>query len=242
MTYAANQSKTKCDIVVDEILSMIAKGVYKENDKLPPERYFVEYFGMSRVTIRESFKKLSMLGVIRIKQGEGTFVNKVNLGTMMQPLFSSIVLDNLSVAQIYDARLYVESGMARLAAKNAVPEQIERLQELIHEMDVEVENNDAGRFSQLDIAFHEYIGEMSQNHILDATYRTIKNILSKYITTSNLSPKTVTISQQYHRDIVAAIGKGDEREAGALMEKHVEITKENLIQRIQAGEVPVYLR
>ena len=31
--YTASQSKTKCDIVVDEILSMIAKGVYKENDK-----------------------------------------------------------------------------------------------------------------------------------------------------------------------------------------------------------------
>lgn len=240
--YTASQSKTKCDIVVDEILSMIAKGVYKENDKLPPERYFVEYFGMSRVTIRESFKKLSMLGVIRIKQGEGTFVNQVNLSTMMQPLFSSIVLDNLSVAQIYDARLYVESGMTRLAVKNASPEEIDKLKEKIREMDVEVANNDTARFSQLDITFHEYIAEISGNHILATTYKTIKNILTKYIATSNLSAKTVAESQKYHRAIVAAIQERDEQKAGTLMEKHVELTKENLIQRIQAGEVPNYLR
>ena len=31
--YTPRQTKTKCDIVVDEILSMIAKGVYKENEK-----------------------------------------------------------------------------------------------------------------------------------------------------------------------------------------------------------------
>lgn len=240
--YTANQSKTKCDIVVDEVLSMIAKGVYKENDKLPPERYFVDYFGMSRVTIRESFKKLSMLGVIRIKQGEGTFVNQVNLSTMMQPLFSSIVLDNLSIAQIYDARLYVESGMTRLAVKYASSKEIETLKEKIHQMDIEVTNNDTDGFSQLDIMFHEYIAEISKNHILATTYKTIKNILSKYIAASNLSPKIMIDSQKYHKAIVAAIEERDEQQAGALMEKHVALTKENLIQRIQTGEVPNYLK
>lgn len=240
--YTTSPSKTKCDIVVDEILSMIAKGTYKANDKLPPERYFVEYFGMSRVTIRESFKKLSMLGVVSIKQGEGTFVNQVNLSTLMQPLFSSIILDNLSVAQLYDARLYVEAGMTRLAVKNATQEEIDRLKELIHEMDVEVANKDSDRFSQLDIMFHEYIAQVSKNHILATIYMTIKNILSKYIATSNLSPKTVAQSQTYHKAIVAAIEKRDEQEAGTLMEQHVILAKENLIQRIEAGEVPNYLR
>lgn len=240
--YSAQQPKTKCDIVVDEILSMIAKGVYKENDKLPPERYFVEYFGMSRVTIRESFKKLSMLGVVRIKQGEGTFVNKVDLGTVMQPLFSSIVLDNLSIAQIYDSRLFIESGMARLAARNVTDAQAEKLDELIQLMEVETANQDADRFSQLDIVFHAFIAEISENHILIATYKTIKDILSKYITTSNLSSKTVAISQEYHRAIVDAIKSHDEQKAGSVMEEHVRITKESLLARVQAGEGPLYIK
>lgn len=236
------QSKTKCDIVVDEILSMIAKGVYKENDKLPPEKYFVDYFGMSRVTIRESFKKLNMLGVVRIKQGEGTFVNRIDLGTMMRPLFSTIVLDNLSVSQIYDARLFIESGMARLAAKNVKPEQVETLQEIVQAMDVATSEQETSRFSQLDITFHEYIAEIAGNHILAATYKTIKEILSKYITTSNLSLETVATSQKSHKAIVEAIKAGDELRAGSLMEEHIRLTKENLISRIQAGESPTYLK
>lgn len=240
--YTAQQPKTKCDMVVDEILSMIAKGVYKENDKLPPEHYFVDYFGVSRVTIRESFKKLSMLGVVRIKQGEGTFVNRVDLGTMVKPLFASVVLDNLSVSQIYDARLYIESGMVRLACQKLTDEQALKLDELIQAMEVETQNQDADRFSQLDMVFHLYIAEIAENHILAAAYKTIKDILSKYISTSNLSAKTVCISQQYHRAIVEAIKARDEQKAGALMEEHVRLTKEDLIRKIESGESPVYLK
>lgn len=240
--YTPRQTKTKCDIVVDEILSMIAKGVYKENEKLPPEKYFVDYFGMSRVTIRESFKKLSMLGVVRIKQGEGTFVNKADMSTMIQPVFSSIIMDNLSVSQLYDARKYVESGVTRLAAVNLTEEQAQKLDELMASMDVATKNRDAEAFSALDVEFHEYIADASANYILAAVYKTIKSIISKYINISNLSPKTVEISQGYHKRIVEALKEHNSDLAGELMEEHVETTKDNFIKRMEAGEVPLYIR
>lgn len=240
--YTRKQTKTKCDIVVDEILSMIARGVYKEHEKLPPERYFVEYFGMSRVTIRESFKKLSMLGVVQIRQGEGTFVCKSDLSTLIQPAFTSIILDDLSVSQLYDARMYVESAVCRLASEAVTPEQTGQLDSLLNAMDTEVENRDTDRFSALDIQFHEYLAEIAGNYILTAVYRTIKDIISKYITRSNLSPEVVRVSQSYHHRIVEAIERHDGEEARLLMERHVSIVKDNLIERIQAGEVPAYLK
>ncbi len=240
--YTRKQTKTKCDIVVDEVLSMIAKGVYKENEKLPPERYFVDYFGMSRVTIRESFKKLSMLGVVQIKQGEGTFVSKSDPSKLIQPAFASIIMDDLSVSQLYDARMYVESAVSRLAARTITEEQAAHLDELLSAMDTEVRNRDTDRFSALDIEFHEYLAEIAGNYILSAIYRTIKDIISKYITKSNLSPEVVRVSQGYHKKIVAAIKDHDSEQARQLMEKHVEIVRDNLIERIKAGEVPAYLK
>ncbi len=239
--YAPKQTKTKCDIVVDEVLSMIAKGIYKEGEKLPPEHYFVEYFGMSRVTIRESFKKLSMLGVVQIKQGEGTFVTKSDPSKLIQPAFASIIMNNLSVSQLYDARMYVESAISRLAAHTAAEEQVAHLEELLTAMDAEVYTRDTERFSALDIEFHEYLAEIAGNYILSAIYRTIKDIIAKYITKSNLSPEVVRVSQSYHQKIVAAIKEHDSELARQLMEKHVEIVRDNLIERIKAEEVPVYL-
>ena len=66
------------DQVANKILEMIANGIYKPGDKLPVENEIAESFSVSRVTIREAFVKLSMMGIIDIRQGDGTFVKKVS--------------------------------------------------------------------------------------------------------------------------------------------------------------------
>lgn len=238
---AAPQSKTKCDIVVEEILSMITRGEYKENEKLPPEHYFVDYFGFSRVTIRESFKKLNTLGVVTIKQGEGTYVNRIDFGTMMKPMFSAVIMDNLNVNQIYDARLFVESGNARLAARNRTEEDLLALEDLLEQMRVVVEAQDTSRVNQMDILFHEMIADASKNSILSATYKTIKDITNRYITYSNLSLRIVQNSLQHHTQIVDAIRRQDEEAARIAMENHVELTKAALIKKLQEEGRPNYL-
>lgn len=237
----APQSKTKCDIVVEEILAMITRGEYKENEKLPPEHYFVDYFGYSRVTIRESFKKLNTLGVVTIKQGGGTFVNRVDLGTMMKPLFASIVMDNLNLNQIYSSRLYVESGTVRLAARNRTDKDMEALEEILEEMRVVVGKRDTYQFNKLDMLFHEMIADAAQNPIMSSTYKTIKDVMKNYITHSNLSIEIVENSLLHHKEIVQAIKDQDEERARLAMENHVERTKEALIRKLQREGIPNYL-
>ena len=230
-------AKTKCDQVVDKILSMISKGDYKEGEKLPPEAYFIDFFNVSRVTIRESFKKLNMLGVVTIKQGEGTFVNNSDLGVMMKPLFSTIIFSDLSVRQIYEARKFVESGMVRLATANRTETDLGELNTMLAEMETAVQNYDDDSFNRLDILFHKKIGEVSNNHILKSTYETIHDILTKYITTSNKSHETVVRSNIFHRDIVKAIQEQDELKAGQLMENHVDIVMNSLMEQFNGAVV-----
>ncbi|HBN57589.1 MAG TPA: hypothetical protein DD414_12525 [Lachnospiraceae bacterium] len=223
------KSKTKCDIVVEEILGMIIQGEYVEGEKLPPEQYFVETFGVSRVTIREAFKRLNMLGVVSICQGKGTFVKKVDLGLVMQPLFSAIVVDNLSIEQLYDARLYVESGTACLAARNAQEEEMLELEELVKNMERVVAKKDTVHFSELDIILHKTIARISRNHIMQATYQTLEDVIGKYIVRNNLSMKIVEDSHESHIKICRAIRERDEKAAREKMETHIELTKRNLI-------------
>lgn len=235
------KSKTKCDIVVEEILARIVSGEYVEDEKLPPEQYFVERFGVSRVTVREAFKRLNMLGVVSIFQGKGTYVKKVDLGTVMQPLFSAIVLDNLSVSQIYDARIYVESGTAFLAAKNATDGEINELEVLEDDMERIVLKRDSVRFCEMDIILHERIGKFSRNNILLATYKTIEDVLGNYITGNNLSMKIVENSHKYHKKIIGAIKERDAVKAREFMESHIELTKNSLIEYLSEENLPSYV-
>jgi GntR family transcriptional repressor for pyruvate dehydrogenase complex len=227
------RTKTKCDILADEILSMIAQGVYKEGDKLPPENYFVENFGVSRVTVRESFKKLDSLGVVAIRQGEGTFVNRIGLDTMVKPLLSAVVLDKLNVNQIYDARLFVEVGNARLAARNRTDEELAELKEMVEQMSIARDkyNNDA--FSELDAEFHEFIGRISRNYILLTMYTTVKDILHSYIKRTNLSREAVEGSLKHHIKIVRFIEERNEVAVGLAMEEHVGFAKQRLLEQLE---------
>ena len=65
---------TLVDAVVEQMVEAIKSGRFKEGKKIPSEKMLTEEFGVSRTTLREAFKKLEYLGVLSIKQGNGTYV------------------------------------------------------------------------------------------------------------------------------------------------------------------------
>ncbi|HEY4601614.1 MAG TPA: GntR family transcriptional regulator [Cerasibacillus sp.] len=68
--------------VIDKIKDDIAKGKYKENEKLPSEYELSKQLGVSRATLREALRLLEEENVITRKHGVGTFINS-------KPIFSS---------------------------------------------------------------------------------------------------------------------------------------------------------
>ncbi len=227
------KSKTKCDTVVDAMLSMIINGEYIQGQRLPSENVFMDSFGVSRVTVREAFKKLNSMGVVMIRQGEGTFVNRVDMSTLMKPLFSMIAFDRMSINQIYDARLYIEAGTAHLAAMNRTDMELCHLKELIEKMRTVVEENNGDNFSELDADFHLAIGEASRNDILLGAYITIKSILKGYIKRTNYSKETVRTSFHYHERLVELMEAQNANETEAVMKAHVESSKASLLAQLE---------
>jgi Transcriptional regulators len=226
------KSKTKCDLVVEEMLSMIIKGEYKEGQRLPPENVFIESFGVSRITVREAFKKLNTIGVITIRQGEGTFVNKANMGTLMKPLYSMVAFDKITINQIYDARLYIEAGNASLAAINRSTEDLAKLKAWVEKMHFAVAEHDEDGFTNLDSIFHTSIAEISRNDILLGAYSIIKSILVSYIKRTNYSRETIKTSLDCHIKIVDFIEAQNAEEAGKAMKMHIETSKQSLLAQL----------
>ena len=62
--------------VKDHISEQIEKGVYRTGDKLPPEFYLSESFGVSRNTIRQAILALVNEGKLFRDRGKGTFVTE----------------------------------------------------------------------------------------------------------------------------------------------------------------------
>ncbi len=52
----------------------LASGQWKPGEALPPERDFAESFGVSRLTLRKALQRLEAQGLVRRRQGSGTYV------------------------------------------------------------------------------------------------------------------------------------------------------------------------
>ncbi|SCB95707.1 DNA-binding transcriptional regulator, GntR family [Kosakonia oryzendophytica] len=66
----------KKDFVTQDLLSKIYQISEPGPRKLPPERQLAQEYGVSRFTIRQAMEKLASIGVVRIVQGSGIWINE----------------------------------------------------------------------------------------------------------------------------------------------------------------------
>ncbi|AYC29294.1 GntR family transcriptional regulator [Paenisporosarcina cavernae] len=104
--------------VIDRIKSDIAKGIFKEKDKLPSEFELAKSLGVSRATLREALRLLEEENVIIRRHGVGTFVNA-------KPLFTSGIEQLASVSAMI-RQGGMEPGTIYLSSSEALPSEEDR--------------------------------------------------------------------------------------------------------------------
>ena len=60
--------------IAEQLRALILNGQYPPGSKLPPERELSKRLRVNRASLREALKKLEHLGLVRIRQGDGTRV------------------------------------------------------------------------------------------------------------------------------------------------------------------------
>lgn len=60
--------------IADQLREAIDRGRFKEGEKLPSEAELVEHYGVSRMTVRNSFSVLQGEGLVHAEHGRGVFV------------------------------------------------------------------------------------------------------------------------------------------------------------------------
>src|SRR5690349_3083050 len=62
---------------IERLRQMVVSGKVKGGDRLPPEKALASELGLSRSSLREAVRALSVAGVLRVRQGAGTFVTDI---------------------------------------------------------------------------------------------------------------------------------------------------------------------
>ena len=205
--------------VARQLLALVQSGNLKPGEQLPPERELAATLEVSRPSLREALRALSLLGVLRIRQGGGVYVSSLDPEALLAPLHFFVSLDARNLEDLFEARLVIESEITRIAATKISPENLAMLKDCV---DFEITNiGDVDRFIESDVKFHQVLFETVDNAFLQS-FATSLHILGKArgeITAS--IPSVMKQSLKDHKRILKAIEARDSDAAADAMKQHV---------------------
>src|SRR3954451_17337769 len=170
--------------------------------------------GVSRTPVRQALVQLEAEELLELYPKRGALV---------------VPISPSEAEDVLEARLLIETHCARRAA-GAGPRLVERLREAIAEQERGV-----GGFAWSDRDFHTAIVESAGNHILDRQYESLRDRHQRIAAAAVAGdPTRIARFIAEHKEILAAIERGDGDAASALMGDHLRSAHE-LARRPRRG-------
>jgi GntR family transcriptional regulator, transcriptional repressor for pyruvate dehydrogenase complex len=120
------------DEAIHKIKEMIVSGELRPGDRLPKEADLADRLGLSRNSLREAVKALSVIRVLDVRQGDGTYVTSLDPGLLLDAM--SFVVDfhrDDTVLQFLEVRRILEPAAAAMAAQRMTEGEIATLRSLL---------------------------------------------------------------------------------------------------------------
>ncbi|MDN5344519.1 MAG: GntR family transcriptional regulator, transcriptional repressor for pyruvate dehydrogenase complex [Clostridia bacterium] len=216
--------------IVQQIKNLIGEGNLKAGDRLPSERELSERLAVSRASVREALSALAAMGVVDIRPGEGTFVQNIRNGAIVEPLAMALLLDRQAAIELLEVREALEGEAAYLAAHRAGEEDLDRMAELLQEMERDLQKGTLGE--EADLRFHLAIAEAARNSVLVRLMHTVSDTMRQTLKTSRqrlyTTPGNPKLLFEQHKRIYEAIRAHNPRAARQAICKHLRFVEREL--------------
>ncbi len=161
-----------------QIENLILEGVLRVGDKLPGERELSKSLNVSRPILRQALAHLTEKGLLIAQHGGGTYVADV-IGTVFAPPVVTLIGSNAKAKADYlEYRREIEGMTAALAAKRITDADKAVLQRIMEDMQSAHNDQRADRETEIDVEFHNAVGECAHNIVLLHTLRSCYRLLS----------------------------------------------------------------
>jgi GntR family transcriptional repressor for pyruvate dehydrogenase complex len=202
------------DQAMVKIKDLIVSGEYPAGAKLPREQDLAAQLGLSRNSLREAVRALSLIGVLDARVGDGTYVTSLDAGVLLEGLgFVGELLAGTTLIEAHQVRRILEPVATAMATSRLTEDDFAALEACLGAMD---EATSVSAFIDADMEFHRIIVDAAGNATLASLIQgfsgsTIRARLWRTIT----EHEAVEITKQRHRDIYAALRAGDSEQARA---------------------------
>ncbi len=217
------------ELVVRRVLDMVKAGTLKPGDALPPERDLAATLNVSRPSVREAMRGLSLLGVLRTRQGGGAYISDLSSDSLLGPIQFYLSLEQTHIGELYDARMLIEADVARRAAANITDGMVAALEESLAQQQGTV--SDPIAFRNADFAFHELIWIASGNAVLKRIGESLNVLGLEFRKRASETPGVLEQSLRDHRTLLDALKARDPDAAARAAEAHMRNVYESTIRQ-----------
>ncbi len=196
------------DEAIGKIKDMIISGRVRPGEKLPREADLAAELGLSRNSLREAVKALTLINVLDVRQGDGTYATSLAPSLLLEAL--SFIVDfhrDDTVLEFLEVRRILEPAATGLAAVRMSAEEKAELGKILDAVTVESPVDD---FVATDLEFHRKIAVGAGNSVLASLVDNMSLPTARArIWRGMTEPRALERTLAEHRAIHSAILSGD---------------------------------
>ena len=199
---------------------MILSGEAGPGEKLPKEKELASRLGLSRSSLREAVRALTLMGVLNVRQGDGTYVTSLDPHLLLDSVGLVVELSQeRTVLELLEVRRMIEPGATALGAARIDGAGIEKLKACLERMEAAP---DPQTLVEADDEFHETIVRAAGNQTLSSLIRALSSRTMRARAWRVLADEgVVEVTRLGHREIYRAIEGRDPDLARAAATTHI---------------------
>ncbi|MDG4662985.1 FadR/GntR family transcriptional regulator [Mycobacterium sp. 236(2023)] len=205
--------------VARALLDAVFSGQITPGTRMPSERQLAESFGVGRFVVREALKSLGLLGLLEVRQGDGTYVRPPDSSLLPRVVEWGLLVGEQRTSDLVETRQHLEPVTARLAAERRSDADLTAIKSHLDGMR-DASDNDV--FVDADVAFHLSIAEATGNRVLSNMLSSIASLLNVWIRNVVEAAASREPSYLEHVPIYDAIAERDAHAAGEAMRIHMD--------------------
>jgi GntR family transcriptional repressor for pyruvate dehydrogenase complex len=207
--------------VARRLVDYLLSGGIVPGARIPSERQLAEAFGVGRSAVREAIAALTLIGLIEVRHGDGTYLKRPDSPLLPQVVEWGLLLGEQRTADLVEARQLIEIDIVSLAAKRRTDDDLSDLARILARMEWEArEDAEAAAFVDADVEFHLRLAETARNSALRDVLSSIQALLRAWIGRV-IAEGHRDVSYAEHVPILEAIRAQNSHAAEEAMDAHM---------------------
>ena len=201
---------TLTEQVMQQLASKIISGELKPGEKLPPERDLAEMLQVSRSRVREALRALSLIGLVSIRPGGGTYVGN-HIDQMPEETVIWLFRQQVNnYSDIYEARRLIEVAVYESCFMHRTDAIVQNIRKYVTAIARAYENNvSPEEFNQCLEEEDIYVGKNCGNAVFYKLMQTIVLLRRESATRICESAHNRKTSVEKRRNVALAFEGGD---------------------------------